>query len=152
MQPLVLVWFYKVNSKKKSGSKRKKQDKQVMKVLLAIGTGGFIGGLFRYFLTEFVRTKIFSTFPFGTLTVNITGCFLIGLVLGLSDRGNLTQEWRLFLATGLLGGFTTFSAFSAETANMLRDGQLWYALAYIGTSVVLGLLATFIGILIIKIF
>ena len=82
-----------------------------MKIILAIGTGSFIGGILRYLLSQFIQTKFVSTFPFGTLGVNIIGCFLIGLVFGLADRGNLTQEWRLFLATGLIGGFTTFSAF-----------------------------------------
>lgn len=121
-----------------------------MKMLLIIGTGSFIGGTFRYLLSQFIQTKFLSTFPFGTLSVNIIGCFLIGLVFGLADRGNLTQEWRLFLATGLIGGFTTFSAFSNETVSMLRDGQLWYSLAYIISSIVFGLTATFVGISIIK--
>jgi fluoride exporter len=121
-----------------------------MKLLLAIGTGSFIGGVLRYLLSQFVQTKFLSTFPFGTLTVNVVGCFLIGLVFGFSDRGNLTPEWRLFLATGLLGGFTTFSAFSNETVGMLRDGQLMYATAYISSSVIVGLIATFIGISITK--
>jgi fluoride exporter len=123
-----------------------------MKLLIAIGTGSFIGGIFRYLLSQFIQGKFLSAFPFGTLGVNIIGCLFIGLVFGLSDRGNMTQEWRLFLATGLLGGFTTFSAFSNETVGMLRDGQLGYATAYIGASVVVGLIATFIGITVIKLF
>lgn len=121
-----------------------------MKIILAIGTGSFIGGISRYLLSQFIQSKFLSTFPLGTLGVNIIGCFLIGLVFGLADRGNLTQEWRLFLATGMMGGFTTFSAFSNETVSMLRDGQLWYASVYIVSSVLLGLIATFIGILIVK--
>jgi len=121
-----------------------------MKILLAIGTGSFIGGIFRYLLSQFIQAKFLSVFPYGTLSVNIIGCFLIGLVFGLADRGNLTQEWRLILATGFIGGFTTFSAFSNETVSMLRDGQLGYALVYIIASIVLGLAATFIGISIIK--
>jgi CrcB protein len=123
---------------------------QGIKVVLAIGTGSFIGGILRYLVSQFIQTKLYSTFPFGTLTVNIIGCFCIGLVFGLSDKAILTQEWRLFLATGLLGGFTTFSAFSNETVSMLRDGQFWYASAYVCSSVVIGLIATFIGISIIK--
>ena len=90
--------------------------------------------------------KICFGFSVRDLGVNIIGCFLIGLVFGLTDRGNLTQEWRLFLATGLIGGFTTFSAFSNETVGLLRDGQFWYATVYITVSVFVGLLATFIGI------
>jgi len=121
-----------------------------MKILLAIGTGSFLGGVFRYLLSQFVQTRVLSTFPYGTMIVNIIGCFLIGLVFGFSERGNLTQEWRLFLATGLLGGFTTFSAFSNETVGMLRDGQFFYASTYIVSSVIIGLIATFLGITIIK--
>lgn len=121
-----------------------------MKILLAIGIGSFLGGISRYLLSQFIQTKFLSAFPFGTLAVNILGCLLIGVVFGLSDKGNLSQEWRLFLATGVLGGFTTFSAFSNETVNMLRDGQFWYAAAYIVSSIILGLLATFIGMSFIK--
>lgn len=123
-----------------------------MKLIFAIGVGSFIGGIFRYLLSQFVQARFLSTFPFGTLTVNIIGCFLIGLFFGFSERGNFTQEWRIFLATGLIGGFTTFSAFSIETVNMLRDGQFWYAAAYIISSVVVGLIATMLGITIIKLF
>ncbi len=123
-----------------------------MKLLLTIGTGSFIGGVLRYLLSQFLQTRLLSTFPFGTLSVNIIGCLVIGLVFGLSERGNLTQEWRLFLATGLCGGFTTFSAFSNETFGMLRDGQYFYAITYITLSVVFGLLATFSGYSIIKLF
>jgi fluoride exporter len=123
-----------------------------MKILMAIGTGSFIGGMLRYLIAEFVQTRYLTSFPIGTLTVNIIGCFIIGIVFGLADKGNLTQEWRLFLATGLLGGFTTFSAFSIETFGMLRDGQFWSASAYIFLSVILGLFVAFIGISIIKLF
>jgi CrcB protein len=121
-----------------------------MKILLAIGTGSFIGGVSRYLLSQLVHAKFMSGFPIGTLTVNVIGCFCIGLVFGLSDKGNLSSEWRLFLATGLLGGFTTFSAFSHETVGMLRDGQLWYASAYVTVSILIGLAATFLGIALIK--
>jgi CrcB protein len=123
-----------------------------MKLILTIGAGSFIGGILRYLLSQFIQTKFLSTFPFGTLSVNIIGCLAIGLIYGLSDRGNLTQEWRLFLATGICGGFTTFSSFSNETFGLLRDGQYLYALTYILVSIIFGLLATFAGFSIIKIF
>ena len=121
-----------------------------MKLLLLIGTGSFLGGVTRYLLSQVIQSRIFSTFPFGTLVVNILGCFLIGLIFGLSERGNVNQEWRLFLATGILGGFTTFSAFSNESVAMIRDGEWWYAFAYIFMSVFVGLLATFTGLSLIK--
>ena len=121
-----------------------------MKILLAIGLGSFLGGISRYLLTLFIQNKILSTFPYGTLGVNIIGCFLIGIVYGLSARGNINVEWRLFLATGFLGGFTTFSSFSNETVSMLRDAQYWQAFSYVGLSVLVGLAATFGGISLIK--
>ena len=121
-----------------------------MKIIIAIGTGGFIGAVFRYLLSQLIQSKFLSAFPFGTLGVNIIGCFFIGLVYALSDRGNISPAWRLFLATGILGGFTTFSSFSNETVALLRDGQFWHALAYISLSLIIGLIATFIGISIIK--
>ena len=122
-----------------------------MKLILAIGAGSFIGGISRYLVSLFIQSRVDTTFPFGTLTVNVVGCFLIGVVFGFADRGNMSQEWRLFLATGILGGFTTFSAFSNETVGMMRDGQFWYASSYVVSSIVLGLVATFIGIMLVKI-
>jgi len=116
-----------------------------MKIIIAIGIGSCLGGISRYLLSQFIQNKFLSAFPYGTLVVNIIGCFLIGIVFGLSERGNLTMEWRLFLATGILGGFTTFSAFSNETVSLLRDGQFWHAFTYIASSIVIGLLATFTG-------
>lgn len=121
-----------------------------MKIILLIGIGSFIGGISRYLLSLFIQNKFLSTFPFGTLGVNIVACFLIGIVFGLSERGNFNMEWRLFLATGFLGGFSTFSSFSNETVGLLRDGQIWQAFAYIMCSVVICLLATFTGISLIK--
>jgi fluoride exporter len=121
-----------------------------MKIILLIGIGSFIGGISRYLLSLFIQNKFLSTFPFGTLSVNIIGCLFIGIIFGLSERGNFTAEWRLFLVTGFLGGFTTFSSFSNETVGMLRDGQMWAAFTYIASSVVIGLLATFVGISLIK--
>ncbi len=121
-----------------------------MKLILAIGIGSCIGGISRYFLSQFIQNKFLSAFPYGTMGVNIIGCFLIGIVFGLSERGNFTMEWRMFMATGILGGFTTFSSFSNETVSLLRDGQLWHAFTYVALSVVVGLLATFTGISLIK--
>jgi CrcB protein len=89
-------------------------------------------------------------FPVGTLAVNIIGCFLIGIVFGLFDRGQISHEWRIILATGFLGGFTTFSAFSNESFMLLRDGHAPLAFAYIAASVILGLSATYLAYLLVK--
>jgi CrcB protein len=121
-----------------------------MKLLLVVGVGSFIGGISRYLVSLFVQNKFLSTFPYGTLVVNIAGCFLIGVVYALSEKGNVNAEWRLFLITGFLGGFTTFSSFSNETVSMLRDAQYWQALSYVGVSIIVGLAATFGGISLIK--
>ncbi len=121
-----------------------------MKVILAIGLGSCLGGISRYFLSQLIQNKFLSTYPFGTMAVNIIGCFLIGIIFGLSERGNFTMLWRLFLVTGFLGGFTTFSSFSNETIALLRDGQIWHAFSYIIFSVAISLAATFSGISLIK--
>ncbi len=121
-----------------------------MKIILAIGIGSCFGGILRYVLSQFIQNKFLSAFPFGTLTVNIIGCFLIGIIFGLSERSSISMMWRLFLVTGFLGGFTTFSSFSNETVGLFRDGQIFHAFTYIISSVVVGLLATFIGISLIK--
>lgn len=121
-----------------------------MKIILAIGLGSFLGGICRYLVSVFIQNKFLSTFPYGTLAVNIFGCFLIGIVYALSDRGTLNADWRLFLATGVLGGFTTFSSFSNETVGMLRDAQYAAAFLYICSSVLIGIGATFAGIFLCK--
>jgi CrcB protein len=121
-----------------------------MKLILAIGAGSFIGGIFRYLLSLLIQTKTTANFPLGTLTVNIVGCFLIGIVFGIFDKGQMSHEWKLFLATGVIGGFTTFSAFSIETFALFRDGYSGYALLYVLASVVLGLLATYMAYLLVK--
>lgn len=121
-----------------------------MKILLAIGLGSFIGGIARYLVTLLIQNKSLSSFPYGTMGVNIIGCFLIGVIYGLSERGNLNGEWRLFLATGIMGGFTTFSSFSNDTVSMLRDAEYLQAFSYIGFSVIIGLAATFGGISLVK--
>jgi len=102
-----------------------------MKLSLLIGIGSFIGGTSRYLLSLLIQAKTTSPFPLHTLIINIIGCFLIRIVFGLFDKGQISQEWRLFLATGILGGFTTFSAFSVETLTLFREGYVGYALAYI---------------------
>jgi len=123
-----------------------------MKLILAIGTGSFIGGISRYLLSLLIQTKATTHFPLSTLMINLIGCFFIGIVFGFFDKGQVSHEWKLFLATGVLGGFTTFSAFSIETFTLLREGHTYYALFYILASVLLGVLATCIAYLTVKYF
>ncbi|MGE3979748.1 MAG: fluoride efflux transporter CrcB [Nitrospira sp.] len=118
-----------------------------LRTLFLIGTGGFIGSIFRYLLSGWVQQLSKSVqFPFGTLAVNIVGCALIGFLAQLADqRGVVSGEARTFLMVGILGGFTTFSAFGNETMNLLRDGELWLACGNVVGHTVLGLAAVWAG-------
>lgn len=118
----------------------------MLKLILIVGTGGFIGSVARFLGSRYITENFLSSFPFGTMTVNIIGCFLIGVFYGMSERGTLmSEEWRIFLTVGFCGGFTTFSSFASENLTLLRDGAFLYFLLYTGLSVFLGLAATFLG-------
>lgn len=121
-----------------------------MRILLFIGLGSFIGGVGRYLLTIYIQNRFLSSISYGTIAVNIIGCFLIGIVFGIAEKASISSEWRFFLATGILGGFTTFSSFSYETVALLREQHYWYAFFNVGVSVFLGLAATVLGILLSK--
>ena len=109
--------------------------------LFLAGIGGFIGSSLRYGMTGYVQQWSRSIdFPYGTLAVNLIGCFLIGVLSQLAEtRGVFTAESRTFVFIGILGGFTTFSAFGNETMNLWRDGQNGLALANIAAHLILGL-------------
>lgn len=119
--------------------------------ILLVGVGGFVGSVARYLVAILFSTQISSVFPFATLTVNIVGCFLIGILFALSDRGNvLSPEWRILLTTGFCGGFTTFSTFSYESLRLMQDGEYLYLAAYVLISVFIGLTATYLGIALVR--
>ncbi|HUR30876.1 MAG TPA: fluoride efflux transporter CrcB [Saprospiraceae bacterium] len=121
-----------------------------MKFILLVGAGSFIGGSARFLLSEWIQTKTLSSFPYATLTVNLIGCFAIGLVFGFIEKTQPPLDWRLFVTTGILGGFTTFSALSVETFSMIRTGNISNAVIYILLSTIMGILFTAIGFLIVK--
>lgn len=119
----------------------------ILRTLFLIGTGGFIGSVLRYLLSSYVQqlSKGFQ-FPFGTLVVNVVGCVLMGLLAELADQRSLiSDETRGLLIVGILGGFTTFSAFGNETMNLLRTGELWQAGANVVGHIVLSLVAVWLG-------
>jgi fluoride exporter len=125
----------------------------MLKTLFFIGSGSFIGGIARYLTSKVVQNSIASSFPYGTLVVNVIGCLLIGLIFGISERTNLiNDEWRIFLTIGFCGGFTTFSTFANENMILLRDGNFFYFTLYTGSSVFLGLIAVFFGNALTKLF
>ncbi len=115
--------------------------------LFLAGLGGFIGSSLRYVVTGYVQQSSRSiSFPYGTLAVNLAGCFVIGFLSQLAEtRGVFSAESRTFVFVGLLGGFTTFSAFGNETMNLWRDGQNGLALANVAAHFVLGLGAVWVS-------
>jgi len=122
-----------------------------VKAILIIWLGGGIGSVFRYLVQLGVSKLVHVTFPAGTFLINITGCFIIGLLYGLvSKYSAITLEWRLFLITGLCGGYTTFSSFSYEGISLFKQGNYTYFILYILLSVVVGLFSTLGGMTIVK--
>ena len=113
---------------------------------LLVGLGGFIGSILRYgvgvLCKNHLGASLSTDFPFGTLLVNIVGSFLIGLAL---VRPELSENQKLLLVTGVLGGFTTFSAFSWEALELLNQQKFTYFAYYFGLTLALGLLAAYLG-------
>jgi fluoride exporter len=118
----------------------------VLKVLL-VGVGGFMGSVSRYLLGSYIQQVSKSTsFPYGTMVVNLAGCFTIGLLSQLAEsRGVFTPETRALVFIGVLGGFTTFSSFGNETMNLFRGGQTLGALGNVAVNVILGLFLVWLG-------
>ena len=120
-----------------------------MKQILAVGLGGFVGSITRYSLGKWILKMSNGFFPFQTILINVIGCFMIGL---LTPKIEAFSSNRLFLSEfvliGLLGGFTTFSAFGLEVIFLFKQNQIFYAGIYIVSSLILGCLAVYIGLLI----
>ena len=118
-----------------------------MSGLILVGLGSFVGGVLRYGLNTWVHRVLDGPrIPFGTLAVNVIGSFAIGFLIGLAEmRTTFSSEARLFIFVGVLGGFTTFSAFALETFALARDGQHGAAFINIGLQLFLGLFAVWLG-------
>ena len=114
----------------------------MIKNLLLVGLGGAAGSILRFGVQRLVNTP---GFPYGTLLVNLAGCFLIGLFWGLLSKNSITQTTGILLMSGFCGGFTTFSAFTYEGVQMINDDRWLFLIGYISASVIGGLLATFSG-------
>jgi len=123
----------------------------MLRTILIVGTGGFIGSVMRYLVQVFVEKGLASTFPWGTFVANVAGSFIIGVIFALAEKGNLmSSEWRLFLAVGICGGFTTFSSFAYNNLTMLREQAYGQLLLNIGGSLILGILAVYLGIILMR--
>jgi CrcB protein len=120
--------------------------------IIFIAIGGLLGSVARYLSVVYISKLIPSQFPFGTFAVNIVGCLIIGVIYGLSLRYLwLTPEWRLFLATGFCGGFTTFSAFALENMQLIQQSNYGTFALYSITSFTFGLAAVFLGLFLTRI-
>ena len=119
--------------------------------ILLVGLGGGLGSIARYLCQRWTLRAFPHSFPLGTFAVNVIGCFLIGLFWGMTFRTFQSNEnWKLFLMTGICGGFTTFSAFTLEGIGLIKEQKPGLFLLYIGGSVVTGLVATYAGMKIIR--
>lgn len=117
-----------------------------MKHLLLVGLGGFIGSVARFLVSKLNLSWHFLSIPMGTLTVNVLGSFIIGILVGISVKSDLiSTDLRLFLMVGFCGGFTTFSSFSSENFMLMQNGQVVTVLIYTALSILLGFLAVYLG-------
>jgi len=113
--------------------------------------GGGLGAALRHGMNIAAARLLGTAFPYGTLIINVTGSILMGLIAGyFAFKGGASQHWRLFLTTGILGGYTTFSAFSLDAALLYERGETWSAVLYVIGSVVLSILGLFAGLYVIR--
>lgn len=123
----------------------------MLKNLLIVGAGGFIGSALRYLVQYHVEKGLATTFPWGTFIANILGSFIIGIVFAFAEKGNLMNvEWRLFLAVGICGGFTTFSSFAFNNLMMIEERSFGQLLFNVGGSLFFGILAVYLGIILVR--
>lgn len=123
----------------------------MIKSILIVGCGSFVGGALRYLISTLMKNESASSFPIGTLFVNILGCFLIGVIYGLFVRYSTTSHMLcLLLTTGFSGGFTTFSTFANESLQMLQAGNVGGFIGYVAASVILGILLVLFGYNLVK--
>ncbi|MCX6155224.1 MAG: fluoride efflux transporter CrcB [Candidatus Kapabacteria bacterium] len=118
----------------------------MFKNIVIAGIGGFIGTAARYVLSQYIHKIFLTNFPLGTLIINLIGCFLIGIIIELFNKGNImSPEVNIFLTVGICGGFTTFSTFSYDSINMINEYEYINLIIYLGISIFIGLSLTLAG-------
>ncbi len=125
----------------------------MIRTLLIVGFGGFIGSILRFLVQIIVEKGLTTTFPWGTFIANVTGSFIIGIVFAFAEKGNvMSSEWRMFLAVGICGGFTTFSSFAYNNLNLIKEHSYGQLLWNVGGSLFLGIFAVYLGIVLVRSF
>ena len=119
-----------------------------LKNMIWVGLGGMLGALARYFFGLAIKS---DSFPYATGLVNIIGALIMGVVMGLTLKGQISPTLRLFLATGICGGFTTFSAFAYNNFIMIKEHSYGQLLFNVGGNIFLGILAVYLGIILIRV-
>ena len=123
----------------------------ILRAILLVGIGSAGGGILRFLIGKWIHNLISTSFPLGTMIVNIAGCFIIGLVYGIFSRETSADaSMQLLLATGFCGGFTTFSSFMHENMVMLENGNLLQLAAYTILSIILGITALYLAVYLLR--
>jgi fluoride exporter len=113
---------------------------------LMVGVGGFLGSVLRFWLGSFIGGRLGARFPYGTFVINVTGSFLIGMIVALlAAKAHWSPNWRYLIPIGFIGGYTTFSTFEFETLRLAQDGQMLMAILNVTLSVVVGFVGVWAG-------
>lgn len=120
----------------------------MIRAIILVGIGGGIGSILRYLTSVFANKYFQTSFPLGTFAVNIIGCLIVGILIGLFERQQLTNpDLKFLFITGFCGGYTTFSAFASENINLFQSGNSLTAFLYIAASVFVSLFAVWLGLM-----
>lgn len=118
----------------------------MIKSILIVGIGSFFGGALRYAVSTLTKNLCGTEFPWGTLAVNLLGCLVLGVILGIFSRYSTSSSaWCLLLTTGFCGGFTTFSTFASESLQMVQNGNIWSFIGYVTISILAGVILVALG-------
>ena len=145
---MVTITYGEANAlgiREKRASRNRKEQDDLIKYLM-VGVGAFLGSVLRFWLGSLIGGRLDARFPYGTFVINVTGSFLIGMVLTvLAAKAHWSPNWRYLIPIGFIGGYTTFSTLEYETLRLFQDGQLLTALLNVTLSVVVGFVGVWLG-------